>query len=111
MKKILVVGYYYRHNLGDDVFEHVLTKYFQNNWETYEYRFVTIDDLHKIPKNTALVIFGGGDLVNDYFIHKIDKFIKNKTCPWYAVSIGIPYPKLINDGYLDRFDYIIRQHI
>lgn len=109
-RRILVIGYYHRKNLGDDVFEHVLINYFQDRWSGSEYTFVTIDDLKTIDRDTTAVIFGGGDLVNDYFFRKIDSFISNKTCPWYAVSIGIPYPQLIQEGYLDRFDYIIHRN-
>lgn len=109
-RKVLIVGYYHRKNLGDNVFEHVLTNYFQKRWPDSEYNFTCIDDLKEIPPDTSAVIFGGGDLVNDYFYRKIDRFIKNKHCPWYAVSIGIPYPQLIERGYLDRFDYIIHRN-
>ena len=106
-RKILVVGYYHRNNLGDDVFEHVLTNYFQSKWPTAIYSFVSVDDLFEIPLDTSAVIFGGGDLINDYFFDKVKEFLKNKTCPWYAISIGIPYPKLVERGYLDYFDYVI----
>jgi hypothetical protein len=109
-RKILVIGYYHRKNLGDDVFEYVLTNYFKTNWPYAEYNIVSIDDLVEIPLDTSLVIFGGGDLINDYFMRKINRFITNKTCPWYAISIGIPYPSLIEKGYLDRFDYIIHRN-
>ena len=93
-RKILVIGYYHRKNLGDDVFEHVLTNYFETRWKSNQsknpnYSFCSIDDLKEIPNDTSAVIFGGGDLVNDYFFNKIDRFIKNKTCPWYAISIGL----------------------
>lgn len=107
MTKILVLGYYHRKNLGDDVFEYVLSKYFQQRWENINYEFLSIDDLKEISNDTTAVLFGGGDLINDYFYRKINPFLLHKTCPWYAISIGIPYPKLIEQGYLDRFDYII----
>lgn len=107
--KILILGYYHRKNLGDDVFEHVLSTYFQKRWKGAEYEFISIDDLKLIPNDTTAVLFGGGDLVNDYFYRKIIPFLMNKTCPWYAISIGIPYPKLIERGYLNRFDYIIHR--
>lgn len=107
--KVLILGYYHRKNLGDDVFEHVLSIYFQKRWKEAEYQFISIDDLKSIPPDTTAVLFGGGDLINDYFYRKIIPFLMNKTCPWYAISIGIPYPKLIEQGYLDRFDYIIHR--
>jgi len=108
--RVLVIGYYSRRNFGDDVFEYVLINYFKNRFPSLEYSFISIDDLKEIPQDTSAVIFGGGDLVNDYFYRKIRPFINNKTCPWYAISIGIPYPKLVDEGYLDRFDYIIHRN-
>lgn len=109
-RNILILGYYNRKNFGDDIFEYVFNNYFQKEWPGLNYTFITIDDLKEIPENTSAVIFGGGDLVNDYFYKKIKPFIYNKTCPWYAISIGIPYPQLVNNGYLDRFDYIVHRN-
>jgi hypothetical protein len=109
VRKIVVLGYYHRKNLGDDVFEYVLTNYFQRNWPGAEYSFISIDSLKQIPDTTSVVLFGGGGLVGDYFFKKIDKFIKHKTCPWYTVSLGITYPNLVDMGRLDRFDYIMHR--
>jgi len=109
-RKILILGYYNRHNRGDDVFEHVLTNFFQENWEKSGYIFLCIDDLKEITSDTSCVIVGGGDLVNDYFFTKLKPFLTKKTCPWYAISIGIPYPNLIEKGYLDSFDYIVHRN-
>lgn len=109
-RKILVLGFYNRFNLGDDVFKYVLTNYFNKKWKNITHDFLCIDNLVEIPSDTSCVIVGGGDLINDYFFDKLKPFLKNKTCPWYAISIGIPYPDLINKGYLDSFDYIIHRN-
>lgn len=47
-------------------------------------------------------------MINDYFMEKLQPLMKNRTCPMYAVGIGFPYPQLIDQGYLDGFDYIVR---
>jgi len=107
-RKVLVLGYYHRKNLGDDSFEYGLAKFFKKR--NIDYSIVNVDDLKIIERDVTAVIFGGGDLINDYFFQKIEPFISNKTCPWYAISIGIPYPSLIEKGYLDRFDYIIHRN-
>lgn len=106
----LVIGYYNRQNLGDDVFKYVFEKYFEDRWPDATYNIINIDDFTGPSKNTTAVIFGGGDLINDYFMRKIRKFITNKTCPYYAIGVGIPYPKLIDEGYLDSFDYIVHRN-
>ena len=41
--KVLVIGYYHRKNLGDDVFEHVFINYFQKKWPKSVYNIVNID--------------------------------------------------------------------
>ena len=109
-KKFLVIGYYNRQNLGDDVFEYIFEKYFQHRWPDAIYDIVNVDDFTGPSEDTTAVIFGGGDLINDYFMRKIRPFINNKTCPFYAIGVGIPYPKLIDQGYLDSFDYIVHRN-
>jgi hypothetical protein len=111
-KKVLILGYYHRDNLGDDVFEFVFNKFFKKNIDPnlIEYDIKNLDDIDKIDPDTDLILFGGGDLINDYFIDKLSKFNTPKICPTYAISIGIPYPQLIDKGYLDNFDFITHRN-
>ncbi len=106
---ILILGYYQRKNLGDDVFEYVWKEYLRKYFPDATYAICNIDDVKKISPDTSVVLFGGGDLINDYFIPKLNKLMQGTNIPYYAVSIGIPYPKLIDAGYLDHFDYIIHR--
>ena len=106
---IIILGYFDRHNLGDDVFAYVWAQYMTLNFPDSEYIICNIDDIKCIPQKTSLVLFGGGDVINNYFIPKLWKLMKGTNIPYYAVSIGIPYTNLINDGYLDNFDYIIHR--
>ncbi len=108
-RNILVIGYYDRENLGDDVFKYCLSHYFDNNWPISTYTFTNIDNIN-YSHNYNLILFGGGDLINDYFMSKMEPLLRDKSCPIYAIGIGIPYPSLIDRGYLDNFDYIIHRN-
>ncbi len=110
MSNIYVLGYYHRHNLGDDLFHYIFKQYFSKHWNGYNLIFANPDDLSIIPDDTKFVICGGGDIINDYFMNKIMKLVANLSCPIYAISVGIPYPKLITRGYMDHFDYIIHRN-
>lgn len=109
---ILIIGYYHRQNLGDDVFEYVWQQYLARHFPNKEYKIMNIDDVKTIEDNVELVLFGGGDLINDYFVPKLNRLRKEskKNIPYYAVSIGLPYPSLIDAGYLDNFDYIFHRN-
>ena len=118
IKKVLVLGYYDRGNLGDDVFAYVFDKFLKQYTTNpksstqleIQYEIKNIDDVNEISVDTDLILFGGGDLINDYFIHKLKNINTPKICPTYAVGIGIPYPGLIDEGYLDIFDVIIHRN-
>jgi polysaccharide pyruvyl transferase WcaK-like protein len=113
--QVLVLGYYGRKNLGDDVFEEVFSRYLKTR------NFIPvikhIDEIISIPENIACIIVGGGDLINDQYIHKIKKLIENSPIyrqtkiPIYAIGVGIPYPSMIQTGSLDLFDYIVSRSV
>lgn len=91
-KSILIIGYYFKNNLGDDIFEKVFKEIiFPNDSIT----FATINTLDAIIGcNFDTVILGGGDLVNNYFlsqtnITKIRQIAKD--APIVFVGTGIPY--------------------
>lgn len=96
-KKIIHYGYYNEMNCGDDMFKLVFN-YLHNKY--YPYYEITFQN--KINKNDTsdLIIVGGGDLINPYFIEPV----KNKK-NMIAVGIGIPYVE--NIKYLSLFKNII----
>lgn len=113
---VWVYGYFNKSNFGDDVFswlfQHKLTT------QSDDVKVVTINPSKKIwPHHTPLadrpevVVVGGGDLINDYFMDLIRPLLdpETRTCPVYAVGVGIPFPGLVDQGYLDGFDYIIHR--
>ena len=105
---ILILGYYDRHNIGDDyyktMFSHILHK--------HKLTIINTDDIDKVPKKTDLIICGGGDMMNSYFIDNVNKIVKNSNYkgPVYAISVGLPYPSFIKEGGLDIFDFITVRH-
>lgn len=111
-KNVLIIGYYHRKNLGDDAFEYIFKKLFESSSLSVKYTISNIDDIEEIDNDTDVILFGGGDLINDYFMKKLTKLTNNgKICPIYCISVGIPYPQLINvDGYFDNFDFIIHRN-
>lgn len=99
---ILVLGYYDRHNLGDDMFKLTMPKLFPESTLT----FTCTDDFNGNHKNYDAIVCGGGDIVNDYFNKKITKLLTGFKGQVFAVGIGIPYPGLIKKGYLDIYDHV-----
>ena len=105
MKTVYVVGYYNHSNFGDD-------QYF----ESFKYlfpldtlKFIDCDKLNQYSFNdNDIVIVGGGDILNGYFIPKIVKKFSGTTVKLFAVSVGIPYVSYLINNYknLDIFSRI-----
>ncbi len=114
---IVILGYYAHGNYGDDLFEVIFKKlYSEHNLSFYDPNKIT-----SIPESTDIIICGGGDIINDWFMGQISKLkIKaeqktNRRIPTYAISIGVTFKKSIPESkpyYLDIFDYwIVRNKI
>lgn len=114
---ITILGYYAHGNYGDDLFEVIFKKiYSGHNLIFYDPNKIT-----SIPDSTDIIICGGGDIINDWFMEQIAKLKiraeqkANKRIPTYAISIGITFKKSIPENkpyYLDVFDYwIVRNKI
>lgn len=98
---ILVLGYYYRYNTGDDAFGTVFKAILGD-----KAIIKNTDDIESIPNNIQLVICGGGDIINPYFMNKIIRLTKNKKVPIIAVSIGIPFESAFNSKEFNIFDFV-----
>lgn len=108
---VLVLGYFNRNNIGDDVFSYVFeTNLIDIGCKYYLMNTDDIGSLAELPTMPTVIICGGGDIVNNYFMPKIMSLVGSYNIPLYAVGVGIPYPQLINDGILDRFNYIIHRN-
>ena len=112
---ILIFGYYFRQNFGDDLFQYIFEKYIFNS-SNYNLIFKNIDDLDlniDIYSTVDKIIIGGGDLINNFFLNdsKINSFRQYfssdnsnfNNIPIYFIGIGITYPDIIN--ILDIGDY------
>lgn len=107
MGKILVIGYYYKNNLGDDLFLETIPNLFCRS----DLKFISVDDITKESLDSYDgIIFGGGDLVNDYFLNKVKYVRDNYSGPVYAFSVGIPYYETIAKGYLKYYDHVFTRN-
>lgn len=100
---VSVLGFYNRKNLGDEAYKIAFNDIFKD--DNLEIKFYCTDDIKELPNNTDIVIVGGGDVINEYFMNKINILLKGFTGPIYAFSVGIPY---LESGlkYLNIFDHI-----
>ena len=115
MTNVLVVGYYNHCNLGDEQYKwsihHIITHLPTYKPKTIE--FVDCDKLadYNVLENT-MILLGGGDVLNNYFLDKINqKFFNIPNRPKIiAFSVGIPYNSIFlqseNLKKLDIFDHI-----
>ena len=98
--KIIVVGYYYHNNIGDDQYMETFQYIFSNYLPKYEIQYVDCDKIMDVEVNDSdIIILGGGDILNDYFLDKIiekckQEQIQNKN-KIFAVSVGIPYLNVV----------------
>lgn len=115
MKHVVILGYYGKKNLGDDLFE-VAFKAIFDRMPDVEATLVPPNKIDRLSPDTDALICGGGDIVTDYFMDKIISLKKkyqedtSRTLPVYAVSIGLSFPESISDSRchpLDIFDHII----
>lgn len=109
MKKILILGYYYRQNWGDDVFEYVFRHHIFKDITKYELIIKNLEELNsnvEVYKTVDIVILGGGDIINTFFFND-DKLLLFKQYfyqkPIYFVGVGVTYPDLIH--FMDIGDY------
>ena len=95
--KVLIIGYYNRNNWGDDLFEYIFKNVlFKDDQVTT----INIDDIELLTwQSFDKVIVGGGDIVNNYFLHpdniKLIDFVKVTGVPIDFISIGIPYTECL----------------
>lgn len=96
----LLMGFYDRHNIGDDTYKLVLPKLLP----CFNITTISCDDAQTIDDNVDVILIGGGDLVNDYFMNKVQQLLKSFTGRVYGVSLGIPFKSCSH--YLHIFDYV-----
>lgn len=113
---ILIFGYYFRQNFGDDLFQYVFDTYIFTNEinVTYNLIFKNIEDLNndiEIYDTIDKVIIGGGDIINNFFLNDTNVNLfrtyfgaeNNNPVPVYFVSVGLTYPGMMS--VMDIGDY------
>lgn len=101
-RRIAVLGYYGKSNLGDEMFRHVFPKIFPR----FSIDVISTENLPKSLESYFAVVLGGGDLFNSYFLPKFEKILSNYSGIVYAVGVGLPYPNFITEAHLSRIDHI-----
>lgn len=108
-----IIGYYGHNNIGDEQyklsFESFFSKVFNNSDILYNLNFYDCDKINSNEFNEDdVIILGGGDILNDYFLDKIISKFKGTSNKIIAVSVGLPYPSVLTDtNKINIIDYII----
>jgi len=97
---IVVCGYYNKNNFGDELYKDSMRLFFKD----FDLVFCGPDDI--ICANSDAIVFGGGDVINDYFHERWTKNIKRSSTLKIALSVGLPFPKSVHSGYLDNMDHV-----
>jgi hypothetical protein len=113
MFRLLIFGYYYRKNFGDDLFEYVLKNLIFSETE-FDVTIANIDDFQLIVQKLVkkeidpydTVIFGGGDIINNYFftpenIASLRTVFNNVKVIFFGIGISF----LSTLPLLDQGDY------
>jgi hypothetical protein len=102
--KVVVLGFYDRGNIGDEQYKITIPLCFTNSSRQFSFEFVSIDDAKRVDDSYDIVMCGGGDIINAYFMEKVKRLVVDFTGRIYAISVGIPYD--LDACYLDLFDHV-----
>jgi len=108
MNNIFIIGYYNHHNIGDEQYKLTFNYTFELLGLTnYTLTYHDCDKLNELTvDDNDIIVLGGGDVLNDYFVDKLIEKFYGKSNKIFAISVGIPYKSIIETGKLFIFDYI-----
>lgn len=112
MKKIYIIGYYDHFNAGDEQYKNTFVYLIKNILgfdDNHSISFIDCDKLKNHTseiKNQDIIIAGGGDILNNYFLDKIIDVFNGKPNNIYAISVGVPYTNIITSNKLHIFHSI-----
>ena len=101
---VLVLGFYDRQNTGDEMYKLAFRRIFRGTNAKLD--FQCMDDVKTIPTHIDVIVCGGGDVINAYFMEKLVGLVCGMAFngPIYALSVGVPYASCAN--YLEMFDHV-----
>lgn len=100
-ERIIVLGFYDRYNIGDEAYKLTIPSILNTKTQP---KFQCIDDFNEDPNQYDIIIFGGGDIINSYFMEKAIQIIKDFKGRIYGLSVGIPFEN--DKKYLHMFDHL-----
>ena len=106
-----IIGYFGHCNLGDEQyltsFKEILTTFMPVD-QIYTVDFYDCDKIKDYSfSEDDIIIIGGGDVLNDYFLDKIASQFTGAKNKILAVSVGLPFKSVLtNTNKLDIIDYI-----
>ena len=110
---IIVTGYYFEKNLGDDLFEKIGREIFTEENFKQKINKIEFMKIDKITSNEVyfkcdkLILFGG-ETLNDYFLNKILEFKhKNPHTELYAIGVSTNQSYNLICNKVNIFDKII----
>jgi hypothetical protein len=116
MKSIIIIGYFNHNNIGDEQYKlsihYILNKILNENSKEYTITFIDCDECknHVFDENDIIII-GGGDILNNYFMDEINTLFSKKKNTIIALSVGMPYNEIIFTNKLHIIDYLfLRTH-
>ncbi len=107
-QNILVLGFYDRQNIGDDSYKIAMPRIFSKHHLHFKSADdLTDDDVYDSDgrEKFDMIIVGGGDVINRYFMKRIKRVLRKFGGRIYAFSVGIPFPSE-GEKYLGLFDHI-----
>lgn len=104
MKRLLVLGFYGKENMGDEMFQETLPLLVPD----FNCDFISTDDFKGSTDSYYAIICGAGDIFNEYFMSKIEQILinVNNNKPVYILGMGIPYLSMFQMHYLSLFDHV-----
>ena len=108
-KKIFVIGYFDHKNTGDEQYK-LTFDYFLDKYLNIKPIYINCDMLLlHIFEESDIIILGGGDVLNDYFLDQLIIKFNRKSNKILAVSVGLPYVSILDTNKLDICDYIFER--
>jgi len=104
-----IIGYYKHSNFGDEQYKTSITQLFSEYLQIdYTIEFIDCDCIYKENfYDDDIIIVGGGDILNPYFMDKIGKKFRNRPNIIIGLSVGLPYASiLVQTSKLEILDYI-----